>query len=411
MKTILNFLYLLVSKGAGLILFTLVTPLLIQRIGIEGLGQVSVVMAFAFIIDSFTEYAFNITIVRDIASSEKTNQTVSQIFNNTLFAKIFLLTIGLIIAAFIVYIVPKYNALYLLFLQSFIFVFARALMPIWYFMGIEKMQGITIASLAAKFLYFLSVFFFVTSTEQEYLVILFWGLSELIVSVLALLFVVFGDEITISKPNYGEIMQLLKRDFIFSLSLFFFRIYTYIPVLVIGQVCNEFYAGVYSIADKIIAIIKDTIALLFNSLLPRAAHIYSVNREHAKKYVMKTTLGFTLLYLLGLMGINYLSKPIILYFTNQNTEIITMLIFVMSFSCIFVLLRLPHSIYVVLKRLDSLFAITLGMAAFILLILSYILIKKYQVMGAAYSVLVVEGLILVLLSIFTRENKLKSQRC
>jgi PST family polysaccharide transporter len=147
LKTILNFFYLLVSKGAGLILFTIVTPLLIKRIGLDGLGQVSMAIAFAYIFDSFVEYAFNITVVKDIAENREDRNYINKIFYNTLFSKLFLFFIGSFFAIFIVLFNSKYYNLKELFFVSFIFVFARAVMPILYFIGIEKIQGITMVSI------------------------------------------------------------------------------------------------------------------------------------------------------------------------------------------------------------------------------------------------------------------------
>jgi PST family polysaccharide transporter len=401
LKTLLNFFYLLVSKGAGLILFTLVTPLLIGRIGIDGLGKVSMVIAFAFIFDSFVEYAFNITIVKDIAVHREDKNYINSIFYNTLFAKLFLFLIGSVIAILVVNFNSKYYDIKELFFISFLFVLARALMPIWYFLGTEKMQGITIVSILSKLGYFLSVFLFIKSHKDVFNVLFFFSLSEFIPSVLALVYVVFNDKISFKSSSVTSIVQLLRRDFVFSLSLFFFRIYTYIPILIIGQVCNEFLVGIYSVADKIIAIIKDTIGLLFNSILPRVSNLYNQSIHKAKNYLMQVSIVFTSLYILGILLLHAFSNRIILFFTNQSVDEIKQVLLILSISCIFVLLRIPSSIYIVIKRLDRMFTISIAICTFSCIFTTYLLAKNYQIIGVSFALLFSEFLLFLILGVNT----------
>lgn len=401
MRTFLNFCYLLVSKGAGLILFTLVTPLLIKKIGLNGLGQVSMAIAFAYVFDSFVEYAFNITVVKDIAVNREDRNYINTIFYNTLFSKLFLFFIGSLFAIVIVLFNSKYYNLKELFFVSFIFVFARAVMPIWYFLGIEKMQGITIVSILSKLVYFLSVWIFIKSREDVFNVVFFYSLSEFIPSTLALFFVIIKDRILFKSFSLLQIYSLLRRDFVFSLSLFFFRIYTYIPILILGQFCNEFLVGIYSVADKIIAIIKDTIGLLFNSILPRVSNLYIQSVILAREYLMKVTFVFTILYVIGIIILNVFASKIIMFFTNQSIADIKQVLLILSISCIFILLRIPASVFIVIKRLDKIFTISVAICTLNCIFTSYILADKYQIMGVSYAILFSEILLFLLLFVST----------
>jgi PST family polysaccharide transporter len=390
-----------VSKGAGLILFTIVTPLLIKKIGLDGLGQVSMVIAFAFIFDSFVEYAFNITVVKDIAVNRIDKNYISRIFYNTLFSKLYLFLFGGIIAIGIILFNNRYYQLKELFFVSFIFVFARAIMPIWYFLGMERMQGITIVSIISKFVYLISVWFFIKNREDIFNVVLYWSLAEFIPSIVALFYIIFKDSIIFENQNFYQIFDLLKRDFIFSLSLFFFRIYTYIPVLILGQVCNEYFVGIYSVADKIIAVIKDTIGLLFNSVLPRVSSLYIQSASFAKEYIIKVTSVFTVLYLFGILILNIFAIKVISFFTNQYIIEIRQILLVLSVSCLFILLRIPSSVFIVIKRLDTLFTISIAICTLSCIFTSYILANKYQVMGVSYAILFSEFLLFLLLFVST----------
>lgn len=397
MKTLLNFFYLLISKGAGFILFTLITPLLIQKIGLDGLGRVSMAIAFAYIFDSFVEYAFNITVVKDIAINRENRNYINTIFYNTIFSKLFLFFIGSLISVVIIHFNIKYYNIRDLFFISFVFVLARALMPIWYFLGIEKMQGITVVSLFSKFVYFLCIWIFIKSKEDIFDVVFFFSLSEFIPSIFALFFVIFKDRIFCKSFSINEIYCLLKRDFIFSLSLFLFRVYSYVPVLILGQFCNEFLVGIYSVADKIIAIIKDTIGLLFNSILPRVSNLYTQSAIFAREYLMKVSFIFTILYVFGIIILNVFASKIIMFFTNQSIADIKRVLLILSISCIFILLRIPASVFIVIKRLDKIFTISVAICTLNCIFISYILAEKYHVMGVSFAILFSEILLFLLL--------------
>jgi PST family polysaccharide transporter len=308
---------------------------------------------------------------------------------------------GGIIAIGIILFNNRYYQLKELFFVSFIFVFARAIMPIWYFLGMERMQGITIVSIISKFVYLISVWFFIKNREDIFNVVLYWSLAEFIPSIVALFYIIFKDSIIFENQNFYQIFDLLKRDFIFSLSLFFFRIYTYIPVLILGQVCNEYFVGIYSVADKIIAVIKDTIGLLFNSVLPRVSSLYIQSASFAKEYIIKVTSVFTVLYLFGILILNIFAIKVISFFTNQYIIEIRQILLVLSVSCLFILLRIPSSVFIVIKRLDTLFTISIAICTLSCIFTSYILANKYQVMGVSYAILFSEFLLFLLLFVST----------
>lgn len=388
MKTTLNFLYLLISKGAGLLLFAIATPLLVNRVGLAGLGIVSIVVAFATILDAFVEYSFNVTVVKEIAVNRHSVNNISKIFYNTLFSKLFLMVIGIIISTIIIFTIPKYYEIRNCLFASFLFTLGRCVMPIWYFMAMEKMQGITFVSLTTKLGYCLFIYYAVKLPEHVFRVILSWSIIELIPSFLALLYVIFYDKIHFSKPTIKSIVSLLRKDFFFSLSLLLFRAYSFIPVLFIGQMFSEVWVGIFSIADKIIAIIKDTIGLLFNSILPRISYLYMQNKLLAKDYLKKTLLFFGIVYFAILVSLNLFSNYIIIFFTKYHLKTISNLILILSFSCIFVFFRIPFSIYTVLENKDKNLTFVVALTLFSLIGLLVYLPAKLQLAGVAYSILI-----------------------
>jgi O-antigen/teichoic acid export membrane protein len=110
---------------------------------------------------------------------------------------------------------------------------------------------------------------------------------------------------------------------------------------------------------------------------------------------------FTVLYLFGILILNIFAIKVISFFTNQYIIEIRQILLVLSVSCLFILLRIPSSVFIVIKRLDTLFTISIAICTLSCIFTSYILANKYQVMGVSYAILFSEFLLFLLLFVST----------
>lgn len=405
MRIISNFLFLFLSKSSGLVLFLIITPLLISRIGLEKLGLISVALGIVYIFDSFVEYSFNITVVQDIAINREDKNKISRIFVDTFFAKIILLLIAIIAYLLLMVLVNKFRQEFVLYLLAFSFIIGRSINPLWYFMGIEKMHFITITSLISKAFYLFSVYFFIT-TESDYVFVnLFFGLSEILSSIVILIYVYVFEKLNFPSFSFVNSRLLIFRDFKFSTALFLNKVYTNIPIIFLGIFATPLSAGIYSVADKIIANVKDLIGLFYNSIMPYFASIFFKEKEKTIRKLWQLIFIIVGVYLISIFPIFYFSKLIISFFTNEHTEQIQDVFLILYVSVLFSLLKLPHSVFITLKRLDNYFLLSCAISALLILFYCYFSISYAGEVGAAVSVFFGEITIVLILTYFLYRNE------
>jgi PST family polysaccharide transporter len=405
MRVLLNFTYLLLSKGSGLLLFLVATPLIVGRVGLENLGLVSIALSLVYIFDAFVEYSFNITVVQDIAINKHDKQKISSVFTATFFAKSILLITAFIVYFGIVIAVPQFRQYLLLYISSFLFVIGRAFNPIWFFMGIEKMQFITITSVISKVLYLLLIHLFVTNESNFVYVNLFLGLSEVLSSLVILVYLANSNKITLLSFSLTNSLALIVRDYKFACSLLLLKIYNNVPLVFIGVFSSPFHAGIYSIAEKIVMNIKDVVGLLYNAAMPYFSRLFISNKTKAIKSMWMLTLILSLLYMLAVIPIYYFSNDIVLFFSKNNIEDIKLILMILFMSVFFLILRLPHSIYITLKRLDDKLLFSTIYSTVLVIFLCYWGVIFMDERGVAISVLTGEIFFLILLSFFLLRNE------
>ena len=405
MRVFLNFIYLSISKGSGLILFLLITPLLISRIGIEKLGLVSVALGVVYIFDSFVEYSFNITVVQDISINRLEKTKISKIFTDTIFAKLILLSVASVIFLILLIIVTKFRVEFILYIITFIFVFGRAINPIWYFMGVEKMHFITITSLLSKISYLIFIYLFVINENDYIKVNLFFGLSEVFSSSIILVYLYFSKKIVLTNFSVINSINLIIRDYKFSTSLLLAKIYINIPIIFLGFFASPILAGIYSIADKIVANFKDIIGLFYSSVMPYFSSLFAMNNDLAIKRMWFISFSLIVLFSLLFIPINYFSTDIISFFTKDYIKEINDVFIILFASAIINSMRLPHSIFITLKRLDKYFLISAIFSAILISVACFLGIKLLNEKGAAFSVVFGEAMMLILLSYFLFKNQ------
>jgi PST family polysaccharide transporter len=398
-KILLNFFYLTLSKGFGLILFTLITPLLISRIGLESYGTLSICMAFGYFFESITEYSFNITCVNDIVEFKNDQSKISKLFSSVVFAKTFLFCLVLLFYLILIFFVDKYDVIKLYILLTIGYVISRTYQPIWYFISIEKMYLITFFSVISKILYFFFVYIFIHSSSDLYFIIILWGLSEFIVMIMSMIYVILIDKI-ILELNFKQSLDLLKRDFKFALSFIINRLYIYIPMVLVGYFISDLSAGIYSVADKIITIVKDSISTLFSAALPKVSNVFKNDKIEGYKFINIIFFRIILVYSLFFLSLILFSEDIIFFFTKQNMYQIKVLILLLSISSFILLLRVPASFIVVIRRLDFEYLVSLILGVVTFVLFPIVFFKEYTLFIFALGVIFSELIMTVYLSYY-----------
>ena len=85
-----NFAYLSLLQIIGYVFPLITIPYLARVIGVDGYGKIAFALSVIVYFQTFVDWGFSYTAVRDIAKNKENREIVSKIFSNVLFSKILL---------------------------------------------------------------------------------------------------------------------------------------------------------------------------------------------------------------------------------------------------------------------------------------------------------------------------------
>ncbi|MGG5328991.1 oligosaccharide flippase family protein [Enterococcus sp. AZ163] len=209
------FLYILTLSNyfLGLLLY----PFLSRVLSVEKFGLIGFSMSFILIFQMIVEYGFNISTTADISKLRLNTKKVNEIVTSVIWSKILLSGISIFIFAFISLLLPMIGNNILIVGLFLIDSIIKAMLPDFYFRGIEEMKTITIRAVIAKFLCILLAIIFVHSDKQIVLIPISFIIGDSMALIITFI-MMFKNGVRISKPNFSEICKMLREGFLFFIS-------------------------------------------------------------------------------------------------------------------------------------------------------------------------------------------------
>ncbi len=290
----INFGSLSIVQVATYILPLIYLPYLVRVIGPDKFGAVAFAQAVVLYFSLITNLGTNLYAPREIAINKEDNFKLSSIVSNILFLKLIFLLLAFFIYVAAIYIVPQFKAERILFTFTGGYIIVTALMPTWFFQGIEKMVNIAIANLLSRALGVLLIFTIIRNASDYIYVPLINVLAQLLGLFFMYYIMIAKEKIKIVKPNISSIKKIIKESIPLFISNISISIYTGINTVVLGFLTNNTIVGYYSVAEKIIRAglsIEGQLGVVF---YPHISKMVSVSKEKAitsiKKAFMVTML-------------------------------------------------------------------------------------------------------------------------
>ena len=281
MKIFFNFIFLLLARGSQLFIPLIVTPHLIQVLGINAFGEISFALSFCLYFGSIIQFGFDVSSTRDIARSYLTDQcSLAVIFNKTLFSALFLSIILFPVLQILETLLKFDQDIRTLCNLMYFYTAFQSLNPIWFFQGIEKMEIITIMRLFTALLTISGTLFFVQSSSDilvyPFIVAMLSGFSFFI----ALLIIRFHHKVAIKYPGNISILSNLassKNEFLMQ---FMPNLYNNSLTFFLGIFSVDFVAaGLYAAGKKTVDLAISIGMLINSSFYPSLSRNISNHRR------------------------------------------------------------------------------------------------------------------------------------
>lgn len=284
---ITNFTSLSIVQIAGFVLPLIYLPYLVRVIGPDKFGAVAFAQAIVLYFSFITNLGTNLYAPREIALNKDDHFKISNIVSNILFLKIIFLLLTIFAYSIVIYIVPKFRAEKFLFMFTGSSLIVTALLPTWFFQGIEKMANIAIANLLSRGLGVFLIFT-VINNKSDYIYVPLVNVSSQMLGLFFMYYIMLNKEkIRIVMPNILLMKKITKESFPLFISSISVSIYTGINIVILGFLTNNTIVGYYSVAQKIVRAglsIQGQLGVVF---YPHISKMVLVSKERAITSIKK----------------------------------------------------------------------------------------------------------------------------
>lgn len=390
-------------------LFNLVTPLLVipyivSICGEENFGKTAVGMALCFFLMVFIDYGSDLVGVREISINRDDFSQTQRIFATNYLAKTILLSGVLFICLILFQTIPFFSAEKKMFLLGLTLLIGQFLNPTWFLQGVENVKWITFSNIISKSIYLLLIFLFIKEEQDYVLINLFWGIGMIISNGLFFFLIIKKYKFSFSSIHKKDIFQFLRRDFKMFGSQIFVSIQMYSPVILISYFGTNLMAGQYKIVEQVILIFKTYILLFFNYVFPNVCYLLEKSKEKGI-YNWKLFNGANFIFVLVSMVVFYnFSYDIVSYFNPTNRYALSNLLQLAVFYPILFAISIPLKQLVLAWNFNQFYVNLTSIAVLLNIIAIVILLPQFQVYGVFYSLLFIEGIMILFYLICIRKK-------
>ncbi|MBU7569317.1 MAG: oligosaccharide flippase family protein [Flavobacterium sp.] len=323
-KTLKNFIIYGFGQAINLASPLLITPYIIYICGLEKLGIIAIGQSLAYILNVIIDYSSNIIGVKEISINRDNIAKLQHIFLAVYISRIFLSTIVIGIVIFLVLAVPYCGKNALMVFLSTSIIIGQAINPTWFLQGIENFKWISIINILSKVIYILGIFIFL-KTEDDYIYANLWlGLGTIIASMIAFVWLVGKYNFKYKSESLSGAKEILKKDFMFCVSQFFFAIRNYSSVLVIGFFAGDFVAGQFKVIEQIINLFRTYLQMFFKFTYTYVC--FEIDKGIYRGLLLwKKYNGLNLIFLFSLLVLTFIFSDEILHFFKVGHELVNKL--------------------------------------------------------------------------------------
>lgn len=405
-KLLKNVSSLSLIQAVNYLLPVIIIPYLIEKVGIVNFGLSSYALTLLMPAKIFIDYGFNLSGVKDIVIHKNSITGLEKTISTIIFSKIYLLIFTFLLFTIALFLFPKLHNFSLLFFLSFLVVIGQSLVPTWFFQGIEETKALLFFSVITRLFYLLFVYLLIKQ-QQDYIYInACLGIADILLSIFCSVYVFKKKKLKIAPINFAEFKNILKTNFVLAKTNVITMLSLTMPFTILGFFASEIILGYYSIADKVLQVIRTSAVILYNSSFPRVIHLYQTSKKELASFIKKLQIAILLIYIMVFVVCFFFPQQLVNILINKKTvyqETCTVIKILALVPLIAALDIFPSHLLLVTNQYKKYSNIVL-IACVVSILLSIVLIPLFSYTGAAFAVLATELLTLIMLLIVNKKT-------
>ncbi|WP_082148677.1 flippase [Pseudomonas helleri] len=391
-----NFLSMVALQSVNYIAPLATLPYLTKTLGQDNFGALSYCIALIALLTVITDWGFNLSATRKISLHKDDEYKTAQVFWGTLGAKISIAVTTLFFLIIATASIDTVRGLSHILFITWLMVLGNVITVNWYLQGVEKFGLVATAGIIAKLLTIPAIFIFVSTPEDTWIAALINSSSTLLVGFISIFAVFKLEKIKWWRPTIKNMIEQTKDGWDIFISALSVSLFTNINTIILGSISGMGQVAIYNAADKIKTALNMPSSQLTNVIYPRVSASFNDSTETSKKLIKKTLAFNITITTITLIFLLFFSDNIVsLIFPKDFSESGKILIVLFS-AYLFGNIAYPIGLLVMLNigitRARRNIMLTAGLLS---IPVSYVLSLNYGAMGAAYSILISESLILL----------------
>lgn len=397
-----NYFFNITYKLLNIAMPLITAPYLSRVVGAEGLGIYAYYYAIAHYFYLFGKMGLNNYGTREIAiskdSKENMSSTFSSIYTQQIISSVVMQLIYIIFCLFSVKndgVIPIILGIYTL----------GCLFDIdWLYLGLEKFDKIAIKNIIVKIVTLIAIFVFVKSSSDLWIYTLIMS-AGMIIGFWTLWFGV-KKYVKFRPVKIKEALKHIKPNAILLVPVLAANIYRSIDKVMLGQMSNMTELGYFDNAEKIIYAISGFITAFDNIMIPKCSKLIASKKEERCKQYISYTMQFLffIILLMGSVCIGLSKHLVLIVFGNEFTRSI-ILLQLLAVTLIFMTWSdVIRSLWVIPRKKDKIFLVTIGTGAIVNIICNIVLIPKYEAVGSCIATIAAELSVPIVQFIFFRKE-------
>ena len=395
-----------IFQGTGMLLQLLVIPLITRNYGLSIFGEIAFSTSIGLFLANLVNYGSNQTDVKDVSiyrnNTNKLSSIVSDLFflRMIVFSAIFLITTGVIITT-------KYNYLGLWF-SVLPMIACEIFNPMYFLVGIEKIQWITYGNIIARAISLgLIVFIHLTRDISVYLNLML-SFPLLIYYGCLFFYLIREFNLTISLININDLKKKLKDNFYVTFNGSSVILQQSIFMFAISGTVSPSTIGAYGIIDKLLGAFRQLVSAFSTAIYPKAARLFHDGKSIWIIFRNKVQVGYTFFFLFtGLFLFVFADFASIIFAHKEDQNTILFFRF-LSFAPLVLALNANNVLQLLLEmQYKKMFQISL-VIIFSTIVISYLLTRYFNETFIGLYPLIIESVCLIIYTLFIRFKNRKS---
>ena len=398
-----NFFNLGLFQAAGMLLQLLVIPIITKKYGLASFGEVALASSIGLFLANLINYGTNQTAVKDVSIHRNDKDKLSFIFNEIFWLRVVVFA-TITTTTTIITITSKYEYLILWFSILPLLV-SEIFNPLYFLIGIEKIQWISWGNIITRTLSVGSIFFINLHLNIPAQLNMLLFVPLLIFYLIIFFYIIRKFELSFTFEPLHSLNKKIKENFYVTFNGSSVILQQSIFMFAVAGVASPQSLGAYGIIDKLLGAVRQLVSAFSSAIYPKAAQLFHDSRSSWKTFRKKIQIGYAVFFLIIALFILKFSNLGSIIFTHKEDPTTILFFKLFSLAPLALALNANNVLELLLeKQYKKMFDISL-IILMVTGLISFSITRYINESAIGLYPLIIESVCLIIYTVFIRINK------